>query len=73
MRESFFRIVDRDQNGSLSYEEWVGVFTKSIDPKNINLVDWFVDQFYKHTEISGEAVISKKDFNEILSDLEVIF
>lgn len=72
MREAFFKIIDRDQNGCLSYEEWVGVFTKSIDPKHIQLVDWFIDQFCIRTETSGNLILTKSDFNDILSDNEVI-
>lgn len=72
LREAFFKIIDRDQNGCLSYEEWVGVFTKSIDPKHIQLVDWFIDQFCIRTETSGNILLTKSDFNDILSDNEVI-
>lgn len=35
------------------------------------LVDWFVDKFEEFTQISGEDVISKTEFIEILSDSEV--
>lgn len=73
MREAFFSIVDRNNNGTLSYEEWIGTFTKSIDPKNIELIDWFVDQFSKYTSISGNSVITKEDFIDILSDNEFGF
>ena len=68
---AFFSILDRDQNGFLNYEEWIGTFTKSVDPSKMFLVDWFVDKFEEYTEISGEKIISKSEFIEILTDSEV--
>lgn len=67
---AFFSILDRDQNGFLNYEEWIGTFTKSVDPSKMFLVDWFVDKFEEYTEISGEKIISKSEFIEILTDSE---
>jgi len=71
LREAFFGIIDKEQNECLKYEEWIGIFTKCIDPKKISLVDWFVQQYQKYTEISSEPHLTKKDLIEILSDNEV--
>jgi hypothetical protein len=73
LRDAFFSIIDCDKKECLNYEEWIGVFTKCIDPKDTALVDWFVEQYHRHTEISSEPNLKKSDFIEIISDNEVRF
>jgi len=72
LQQAFFKIIDRDCNDCLSFEEWTGCFSKLLgDTNDTQLLNWFVEKFYSFSSQSKNNFLIQNDFVQIVSDIEV--
>jgi len=72
LQQAFFKMIDRDCNDCLSFEEWTGCFSKLLGDTNDNqLLNWFVEKFYSYCSQSKNNFLNQNDFVQIVSDIEV--
>lgn len=71
LQTAFFRIMDHDDNGNLSQEEWTGSYLKLLGNEEAQyLINWFIEQFVAVTERHESEYLTLEHFAEIASDNE---
>ena len=74
LQSAFFKLIDRDSNGSLSLEEWTGSLSKLVDASTADSDDspmlWFVKKFDERCSLTGQMFIDRNDLDIICSDVE---
>ena len=70
LNRAFFRIIDRDNNGAISLEEWTGCFSKLLSEPEEQVMNWFVDKFNSYCNMNEIIYINEQDFFNITNDVE---
>lgn len=71
LQTAFFRIIDHDNNGNLSQEEWTGSFLKLLGEDNNEMsVTWFIEKFNGLVTEQDSTYLKREDFHRILADSE---
>ncbi|CAF0736842.1 unnamed protein product [Brachionus calyciflorus] len=70
LQSAFFKLIDHDNNGAISLEEWTGCFTKLLGDTDPQVMNWFVDKFNNFCTENETVYVKEEDFSAIVTDVE---